>query len=64
MQSPPSVCPSVSTLSFEPTDFGLDLLHVCGHYHGSQGLKPKVTDQGQDAISMTSILDRGEFYSD
>jgi len=37
-----SVCQSVSTLSFESTDLGLDLLHVCGTLPWLMGLKLKV----------------------
>jgi len=44
--------------------FGLDLLHVSvGHYHGSQGLKLKVTGEGQGAVGLTLILDCGQFSS-
>jgi len=34
-----------------------------GHYHVSQGLKLKVTGQDQDAVGLTSILDRGQSSS-
>ena len=37
---------------------------VCvGHYDGLQRLKLKVTGLGQNVVSLTSILDRGQFSS-
>jgi len=49
-----SVHLSVSTLSFELTD-------LLGHYYGSHGIETE--GQGQDAVGLTSILDRGQFSS-
>jgi len=34
-----------------------------GHCHGSQGIKLKVTGQGQDVVGLTLILDLGQFSS-
>ena len=69
MQSPPSVPPSVrlsvrpsvSTLYFEP----LALIFACVWVTtmARRRLKLKVTGQGQDAVGLTSILDRGQFSS-
>jgi len=44
--------------------FGLDLLHVCGSLPWlAGGLKLNVTGHGQDAVSLTLVLDRGQFSS-
>jgi len=58
MQSPTSVCPFPLSLS-NRLAFGLIFCMCVGHYQDSQsqGLKIKVTDQGQDAVDLTSILD-------
>jgi len=60
----PSVCPSVSTLSFEPTDLWPWLIAcVGGHYHGSQGIETE-GDRSRsriNAVGLISILDRGPF---
>jgi len=47
------------------TDWPLALiLCMCvGHYHDWHGLKLKVTGQGQDAVCLTSIVDRRQFSS-
>jgi len=55
-----SIHPSLSTLSFETTDLCLDLLDVCHVWVTAMArrrLKLKVTGQGQDADSLTSIED-------
>ena len=42
MQSPLSVYPSVSTLTFEPSDLDLDLLCMCmGHDRSCPGIEDK-----------------------
>jgi len=55
-----SVCPSISTLSFKPT-FGLDLLHVRGHYHDSQGIETERHKLGLGSRCGWSDLNRGVF---
>jgi len=58
----PSVRPSVSVLAFEPTDlwpWSFACVWVTTMARGR--LKLKVTGQGQDAVGLTPILDRGQF---
>jgi len=57
MQSLPSLCPFPLYLSNRLT-FGLDLLPVCGSLPWLAGIELKVTCQGQDAVTLTSISGR------
>jgi len=60
MQSPLSTCPSLSNLSFQPTDLW-PWCFACVAHMAHKGLKLKVTGQGQDAVGLTSILDQEQF---
>ena len=62
----PSVRPSVSTISVEMVDFGLDLLRACESLPWLAGIETEGHESRSrvNAVGLSSINDRGQFLAD